>query len=233
MVDLKLGDAFQLIKNIPENSIDLILTDPPYDRAEEYMDRLTNMQKQAMVDEYWRILKREGNLATFCGYVDQFTWYEKLTTKGFKYLRQLIWVYKNPSHGKFRVVQQARTFIMAHETILLFARGDKHYFDNKGVVEISWFLHPAYSGLRRSAEGNPEEKLGVTPKPLKIARVLISRLCPPKGTVFDPFSGYGTFGVAASQLGRNFIGFEIRPEIYDIAWKRIQSSRHKPLTEFG
>lgn len=232
MIDLKLGDAFKLILNVKDLSIDLILTDPPYDAAEVYMERLTDMQKREMANHFRRVLKREGNLALFCGYVDQFKWYQLLTEVGLKYVRQLIWVYKNPSLGKMRTVRCARTFIMAHETILVFAKTDQHYFDNSGVVELSWFECPAYSGLRKSAEGNPEEKLGVTPKPLKIARVLVKRLCPPNGTVLDPFSGYGTFGVASAQLGRNFIGFEIRPEVYDIAWKRIQKYRHKPLTEY-
>ena len=232
MIDLRLGDAFKLIPQIKDETIDLILTDPPYDAAEIYMDRLTDMQKLEMAKHFRRVLKREGNLALFCGYIDQFKWHQILTQNGLKYLRQLIWVYKNPSQGKMRIVQCARTFIMAHETILVFAKTDQHYFNNSGVVELSWFENPAYSGKRRSAEGNPEEKLGVTPKPLKIALTLTKRLCPPNGTVLDPFAGYGTFGVASMQLNRNYIGFEIRPEIYDIAWKRIQRYRHKQLTEF-
>lgn len=232
MITLKLGDALKLIKEVPDNSIDLILTDPPYDKAEIYMNRLTDMQKQEIAKEYVRVLKREGNIAQFCGYVDQHVWWNILTKLGLKYRRQLVWVYSNPSQGKMRVVQRAKTFILAHETILLFSKIEDSYFNNKGVVELSWFKHPAYSGIRRSAEGNPEEKMGVTPKPLKIARILIERLCPPKGTVLDPFAGYGTFGVASQQLARNYIGFEIKPEIYDIAWKRIQTFKTRQLTAF-
>lgn len=232
MIDLKLGDAFKLIKQVKDQSIDLILTDPPYDEAEQYMDRLTDMQKQEIAKEFIRVLKREGNIALFCGYVDQFKWWNILTSLGLKYKRQLIWVYRNPSLGKLRITECAKTFIMAHETILIFSKIEDSYFNNKGVVPISWFEHPAFSGFRRSAEGNPQEKLGVTPKPLKLAQIIIERLCPPKGVVLDPFAGYGTFGIAAYSLDRHYIGFEIRPEIYDIAWKRIMRYKNKKITEF-
>jgi len=155
MIDLKLGDAFKLIPLIKDSSIDLILTDPPYDAAEIYMPRLTDMQKREMAKQYWRVLKPTGNLATFCGYTDKYKWYQILN-KNFRYMRELIWVYKNPSHGKMRVVKQARKFIIAHESILWFAKSEKtHYFNNEGTVELTWFMHPAYSGLRRSAEHNP------------------------------------------------------------------------------
>jgi len=231
MLDLKLGDAFKLIKDVKDNTIDLILTDPPYDK-QNYMQRLTDMQKKEMTKQFWRVLKPTGNIAIFCGYIDQFTWHKLMTKHGFKFRRQLVWVYRNPSFGKLRITHQARTFIMAHETILLFDKGDHHYFDNSKVVEVSWFEHPAYSGLRRSAEGNPQEKMGVTPKPLKIARVLIKRLCPKHGTVLDPFMGYGTFGIASHQLERNYIGFEIRPEIYEIAWKRVNKFKNKKIDSY-
>ena len=231
MIRIECGDAFKLIKTIEDMSIDMILTDPPYD-DESYMQRLTDMQKRQIAKEFWRVLKIDGNLVMFSGMPDHFKWYNILTETGFKFKRELIWVYKNPCKSKLRVTKQARMFIMGHESILWFVKTDKYYFNNEGVVELSWFENPAFSGMRRSAEGNPQEKLGVTPKPLKIARILIKRLCKPHGIVFDPFMGFGTFGIASMQLNRSFIGFEIRPEIYEIAKKRIQNFKNKRITSY-
>jgi len=231
MITVKCGDAFKLISEIEDCSVDLIFTDPPYD-DETYMDRLTDVQKTVLAEQFWRVLKPDGNLALFCGLPDHFKWYRLLTDKGFKFKRELIWVYKNPCKAKLRITKTARNFIAAHETILWFVKGDNYYFNNQGVVELSWFENPAFSGFRRNAEGNPEEKLGVTPKPLKLAQIIVHRLCRPQGIVFDPFMGYGTFAIASLMLNKSYIGFEIRPEIFEIAQKRIESYRNKRITEY-
>jgi DNA modification methylase len=220
MIDIRCGDAFELIKTVGDRSIDLILTDPPYDAATEYMDRLTDEQKKTMAKEFKRVLNDHGNIALFCGYIDKWKWFNILS-EHFDHKRELIWVHRESSHGILRVTEQARTFIIAHETILIFGRKNS-YFNNVGVVPLTWIEHPAFSGKRRTAEGNPKEKMNVTPKPTKIAEMLVERLCPKGGTVLDPFMGYGTFGIAAIRNSCNYIGFEIRPEIYEIAKKRIE-----------
>jgi DNA methylase. len=58
---------------------------------------------------------------------------------------------------------------------------------------------------------------------LRIARIIVKRLCPENGVVLDPFMGFGTFAIPCLEQGKNFIGFEIRPEIFEIAKKRIES----------
>ena len=67
-----------------------------------------------------------------------------------------------------------------------------------------------------------------SPKPIEYMRKLISRVTRKGDTIFDPFMGSGTTGVAAIQLGRNFIGCEIDPDYFAIAEKRIKEATLQP-----
>jgi len=222
---LKLGDAFKLIKEIPDNSIDLIFTDPPYDGT-KHMDELTDKQKEEMAKEFYRVLKPTGNLALFCGYEDKWKWYNILTRLGFKFRREIIWVYPNPTGSLFAAAQgKLKNFVAAHETCLFFSKTDNYYFNNEGMVEKDWFEHPAFGGIMRimGYENTPKEKIGVTPKPIALAKIIVKRLCPKGGVVLDPFMGTGTFGIAAQWYGCKFIGFEINEKIFEFAKKRLNN----------
>ena len=67
-----------------------------------------------------------------------------------------------------------------------------------------------------------------TVKPIKLMKTLIQRMTQPNDTIFDPFMGSGTTGVACVQLGRNFIGCEIDPDYFKIAEKRIHEATLQP-----
>ena len=67
-----------------------------------------------------------------------------------------------------------------------------------------------------------------SPKPIEYMQKLVERLTKPTDTIFDPFMGSGTTGVAAIQLGRNFIGCEIDPDYFKIAEKRIKEATLQP-----
>ncbi len=233
MIKIELGDAFKLIKEVRSNSIDLILTDPPYDKN-LYMASLTDEQKQIMAKEFKRVLKPSGNLALFCGFYCKWKWYNFLIDVGLKFQQELIWVYPNPT--LIRIAQHSiKRFIPAHETILWFVKSDNYYFkkftktkeekDKKEFIELTWIKHKSFVGVIRlkGFENTPKEKLGVTPKPLKISDILVKRLCPKGGIILDPFMGTGTFGISAQKYGCNYIGFEIRPEIFEVAKRRLKN----------
>lgn len=86
----------------------------------------------------------------------------------------------------------------------------------KAVRRIQW----RWNGMLR--QGN-EERYHPTQKPLEVMKWAID-LCPKAETILDPFSGSGTTGVAAIQLGRKFIGIEREPKYFDIACKRIEQA---------
>ncbi|MHA1828787.1 MAG: DNA-methyltransferase [Candidatus Heimdallarchaeaceae archaeon] len=229
MIKIYCGDAFKLIKNIKDKSVDLIFTDPPYKKGTTVkMKELTRMQMKAMANEFARVLKRTGNLALFCGLYDKWDWYQYLCDVGLKYKIELLWIYPNPSTFRF----QKRQFIPSHDTILWFAKSDDYYFSDEGYIELSWFKYNAFVGFLRGKEYIPNEKLNVTPKPLQIALTIVKRLCPPNGIVLDPFAGLGTFGIACKLLGRNYIGFEINKELYNLALNRLKKYPKHTLKSF-
>ena len=86
----------------------------------------------------------------------------------------------------------------------------------KAVRRLQW----RWNGMIR--QGN-EERFHPTQKPLGVMKWVID-LCPKSETIFDPFMGSGTTGVAAIQMGRKFIGIEREPKYFDIACKRIEQA---------
>ena len=195
MIKLIHGNAYDLIKEIEDNSVDLILTDPPYDR-QDYMKTLTGVQKEIMAKEFARVLKRTGNLVLFCGMYCKWKWYELLTKAGLKYVMELIWCYPNPPTLRF----QTRKFVPAYDSILWFAKSDDYYFDNEIPIGLNWMVENCSAGILRGKEHTPEEHMGVTPKPLKIALRFVKRLCPKGGLVLDPFAGFATFAIQRKEV---------------------------------
>jgi len=216
---LKLGSCFDLIKEIPNDSIDLILTDPPYAK-QSLLQPLTNVQREILAKEFKRVLKRTGNLVIFCGMYDKWDWYNILS-KYFHFIEELVWVYPNPTTIRF----VKRKFVPAHDTILWFAKSEKdYYFEPTPPHGLTWFKENCFSGfIRKFSENLPKEKLNTTPKPLAISDILVRKLCPPDGVVLDPFCGTGTFGLSAQKFGCKFIGFEIDREIFNIAKRRLNN----------
>lgn len=222
MIEIKLGDAFKLIKEIPDNSIDLILADPPYDRN-RYMKPLRDIEKKYMAEQFKRVLKPTGNIVLFCGFYCKWKWFALLSKVGLKFQQELIWIYENPGMIRWKI----KHFTPAHDNILWFSKTESYYFNNEGTSDLTWFKHKVYCGVLRGKENLPKD-ITITPKPLKISDILVKRLCPKGGIILDPFMGTGTFGISAQRYGCNYIGFEIKPEIFEIAKKRLRN-----LTSFG
>ena len=217
------GDAFKLIKDIPNSSVDLILTDPPYDATVHIRtDRLTNQQKLSMVKQFFRVLKNTGNLVIFCGFTDKFDWYNVLS-KFFIFKSEIIIVYGMGKYGRLYI----KNFAPAYEAALYFTKTGKYYWKNK-EIQSGVFKVKRSKDVSSDYYGIPDPKrykLGVTPKPLGVVKKLVELLCPENGLVLDPFAGSGTTAIAAKLTGRKYICFEINEEIYNFAVNRIKNIR--------
>jgi DNA modification methylase len=99
-----------------------------------------------------------------------------------------------------------------------------------GNVEMAWTNFDKNSKyiVQTISATNPERVNHPTQKPLKVMRYIIENFTREGDTVFDPFMGSGTTGVACVQLNRNFIGCEISPEYFGIAEKRIRQADSTP-----
>jgi len=193
-VDLRLGDFKELIKEIPDNSIDLVLTDPPY--AEEFLESWT-----ILAEECARVLKPGRFMITLSGQMFlpdviqalskhlEYYWCAWLV---FKHQDNRIWKRKVWNSGK---------------PILIFRKPGPRY-------DHGW-LHDLVR------DSGPEKDLDSMQQSVESARTLIEIFTKPGEVVLDPVAGTGTTLEAAILAGRNALGFEKDSETFLKARRRL------------
>ena len=228
------GDCLTLIKSIPDHSIDLILTDPPYNLGNFMHKRGTNIKgmrnnhfaysgwdnlsfeewsnvMKLFLQECNRVLKTKGSLLMFMSILKVETIIKLATHAGLYYKTVGAWHKTNPMPRNMNL-----HFINSIEPWLYFINDSKTgVFNNQGK--------PIHDFIETSTISYSEHKLGNQPtqKPKKILQHFIEILSNKNDVVFDPFMGSGSTGVVCEQLDRKFIGFELNDEYYNIACQRI------------
>jgi len=196
---LYLGDCMDILPTL--DKVDAVITDPPYG---------INMNSKKVASR--------GKLAAPKNYGD-FDWDKAPPPDA---LIELI-----RSKGQYQAFFGGNYFTLPPTLCWLVwdkLNGDTDFADcelawtnwPKAVRRLAWRWH----GMIR--QGN-EERYHPTQKPLEVMKWVI-KLCPKADTIFDPFMGSGTTGVAAVQMGRKFIGIEREPKYFDIACKRIEQA---------
>jgi DNA modification methylase len=202
-------DCLEALKQLPDKCIDLVLTDPPYgmnkfagDEKASYLPTV-----RAALSECGRILRPGGSLFVFTSTGEVMN-----VGRGvpLDFVRML-WMYK-PADCTFPF----RGWLLKSEAILWFAKGSPVLSDREDKYQHDVYTHTAVG--REGVEGHP------TVKPLWVVKDIASRSMP-NALILDPFMGSGTTGVAAVQLGRQFLGFEIDPEYCRLANERIEAAR--------
>lgn len=236
-------DALSGLARIPDGSVDLILTDPPYNLGKDY----GNASDQQTVEEYLRWteqwidaalpkLKPNGSLYIFL------TW--RFSPEIFVMLKQrmtmmneIIWDRRVPSMGG-----SVRSYSSVHDTVGFFVGRKDYYFDLDAVripydaetkkarsrsifigakwLEVGYNPKDVWSVSRLHRE-HPERANHPTQKPLEIIERMVKASCPPGGVVLDLFMGSGTTALAARRCGRQFVGFELNPEYCAIINERL------------
>jgi len=206
-VELHLGDCLDVLRDMPDNSVDAVVTDPPYNVGFSYNivdDRKTNYQ--AWCSEWFKELKRICNGATCisCGHVNISMWCAIEPPKWV-----LCW-WKPAAMGRSPVG------FCNWEPMILYGTSK----NRAGCDVVRATIKPD-----KMLDGHP------CPKPIDWGVGFVNLLSKPGDTVLDPFMGSGTTGVACVQTGRNFIGIEIDPTYYAIAEKRIREAQMQPTLE--
>jgi site-specific DNA-methyltransferase (adenine-specific) len=236
-------DALAGLARIPDQSIDLIVADPPYGLGKDYGNDSDKMEAAAYLrwsaewlDAALPKLKASGSLYIFL------TWRYSpeifvMLKQRMTMLNEIIWDRKVPSMGG-----GTRNFTSVHDTIGFFAKQKGYYFDLDAVripydaqtkkarsrsifVGAKW-LELGYNpkdlwSVSRLHREHPERADHPTQKPLEIIERIIRASCPPGGMVLDPFMGSGTTAVAARRCGRDFVGFELNPAYCAIIEQRL------------
>ena len=221
-------DALESIKRIPGQSIDLILTDPPYnlspystgnmkfswrsDINNDLAEWDKNFNPADIKDEFIRILKPKGNIMAFCSYNLIGKWHETFNPL-FDTFQFFVWHKTNPV-PKFRKAG----FLNSCELIVcMWNKGHTWNFGKQNEMH-NFFESAICMGPERLKK--PKHP---TQKPVSILTPVEPTPTNKGDTIIDPFMGVGSTGVAALQNGRNFIGIELDKEYFDAAQTRLVS----------
>jgi len=250
---IALGDCFKLIKEIPNNSIDLIVTSPPYNIGKEYENKRplhAYLQAQSLlVSEAARILKDSGSIFWQVGsFIDKGTHipldvklFPIFEDNGFIPRNRIVWIRSHGLHAKNR-------YSCRHETILWFTKSDNYKFNLDSIrVPQKYANKKGYRGKNkgkltcnpegknpgdvwafRNVKHNHEEQ---TIHPCQFPEDMVERIILSTtdngDVVFDPYMGCGTTAVAAKNLDRHFVGFEIDKDYHSTAIGRLNGQPDK------
>jgi len=239
------GDGIDGMNALPEESVDLVFADPPYNLqlrgklmrpddsvvngVSEDWDRFDTVDAYDLFTHDWlraarRILKPDGSLWVMGSYHNIFRVGCVLQDQQFWIQNDVIWRKTNPMPN-FRGTR----FTNAHETLIWATKyeNSRPTFNynamkmmNDGVQMRSDWTLPICTGRERLRKSNGD-KAHPTQKPESVLHRVILSTSNPGDIVVDPFFGTGTTGAVAKKLGRNFIGFEMEKEYVIRAGRRI------------
>jgi site-specific DNA-methyltransferase (adenine-specific) len=226
------GDALEHLPGIPDASIDLIVTDPPF-AIDFKAQRLNYNRKGSNVLEGYqevagadygeftrrwmaeasRVLSSHGSMYVFSGWNRLKDILEGLDGAGLTTVNHLIWKYQ---FGVFT----KKKYVTSHYHILFVVKDPKRYTFNKldHYPEDVWVINREYwKGKKKTPTKLPPE----------IVRKIVGYSSNPGDIVLDPFLGSGTVALVAKQEGRHYLGFEIVPEYCAFARESLSGCMNK------
>ncbi len=217
MISLFQMDAVAWLRSLPTCSVDLVVTDPPYESLEKHRavgttTRLKQSKSSSnpwfrifpncrfpeLFGEIFRVLKRNSHFYLFTDPETAFVAKPLAEQAGFKFWKPLVWDKQTIGMGYH--------YRSRYEMILFFEKG-KRKLNDLGIPDII--------SQRRVRNGYPAEK------PSEVSRILIGQSTSTNELVVDPFMGSGSTGVAALSLSRSFAGNDIAEESLSVARQRL------------
>lgn len=240
MIKLYNGDCLEVMKNIEDESIDLIVTDPPY--GINYQTFRTKSQKiinddnllwvEKFTQECSRILKRGNHIYCFVDIEYSPEFILGFRKNGFK-IRNLLTIPRAvKGNGGDRIFQQQNEFCIFatlgkkeegrkfNQTKIL--KPSKGYLKDKRYKAKEWLYRlPDYWHWTKASEHNSVNKLHPTQKYVPCIENMLELSTNEYDIVLDPFMGSGTTGVACKNTNRKFIGIELDKDYFEVAKERI------------
>ena len=227
------GDAVEEMEKIPDKSITLVATDPPYNLNKNYGNYQDNLKFYEYLDfsRKWlaqakRILKDDGSIYLFMG-VRYVSYVYAILEQELKmtFNSWITWFY---TQG----IGKTKGFSPRHDDILFFTKHPKNYVFNLDEVRVPQKFYRSVNNMRGANPGNVWQFSHVhycnenrqshpTQKPEGLFERIILASSNEGDTVLDPFVGSGTTLRVCQQLGRNCIGIDINPSYIEMAKKRL------------
>lgn len=222
-------DCLNIFKQLEDESIDLIITDPPYrvsakgntgnmggywktDIAKKgYIFKNNNISCKEYLPEFYRVLKNQTHCYIMCNNINLLEIISEGIKNGFHFVKCLIWEKGNKICGRY--------YMNCFEYIIFFRKGGERPINNCGSPDI---LKVPIKKLKDDSGKNLHD----TEKPVELMKILIENSSNKNELVLDPFMGIGTSGIACKELDRNFIGIEIDKKYFDIAEQRIDEKEN-------
>ncbi len=214
---LSQGDAVTWLRGLPSASVDLFVTDPPYESLEkhrkigtttrlkhsksssnDWFQILPNERFPELLTEVHRVLRPHRHFYLFCDQETMFVVKPMAEQVGFKFWKPLVW--------DKRMIGMGYHYRARYEFILFFEKG-RRKLNNLGTPDVI--------EVPRIHNGYPTEK------PVAVSEILVTQSTSPGEVVCDPFMGSGSAGVAAARHGRSFWGNDIGAGALDIARARL------------
>ncbi len=236
------------MKTIPDETIDLVVTDPPF--AINFKAKKANYNRTASrvlsgyneinVEDYYkftndwmcqvkRILKKSGSMYVFSGWNNLKDILTALDVNGFTTVNHIIWKYQ------FGVVT-AKKFVTSHYHCLFVCKNDKM----RKFFPYSRFKKNAKTSDGKSLHYQDKEDVWIikreywtgddktpTKLPAEIIKKILQYSSEKNDLILDPFLGSGQVVVISKMLGRRYLGFEIVKQYYDFANKRLQKNVYR------
>ncbi|MBL0605800.1 MULTISPECIES: DNA-methyltransferase [Aeromonas] len=215
--ELHQGDAIDWLKSLSDSSIDLLITDPPYESLEKHrkvgtttrlkqsksssntwFEIFPNSRFESLFYEVYRVLKKNSHFYLFCDQETAFIVKPIAEAAGFKFWKPIVW-------DKMRI-GMGYHYRAKYEFILFFEKG-KRKLNNLSIPDIL--------SVPRIHRGYPTEK------PVELMSILIAQSSNEGELICDPFMGACASGVAARNLNRAFIGNDISEEALSISYNRL------------
>jgi site-specific DNA-methyltransferase (adenine-specific) len=243
-MNLMKGDCLEMMKLIPDGSVDMVLCDLPYGTTQNKWDAVIPFDQ--LWAEYWRVLKQNGAVALTAS--QPFT-SALVMSQPDRFKHEWVWI-KNRGSNFANTVREP---FKEHESVLFFSRGKWTYnkqmqertggglgligkninretkSTNYGDIKAESKILPELRTPSSWQKFNCEVGLHPTQKPVALMEYLIRTYTNEGDTVLDNTMGSGTTGVAAANTGRRFIGIERDDKYFAVAQKRIEDAMYGDL----
>lgn len=233
-VKLKCGDALELFKGVENETVDLIIADPPYNLGKDYGNNrdLRNFDDYLDFSRRWlweakRVLKPKGTMYVFMG-VRFISYLYNLLDRDLE-LHFNSWIVWHYTQG----IGKTKGFSPRHDDVLVFTKSNDYTF-NLDAIRVPQKFYRARNNMRGANPGdvwkfshvhycNENRQGHPTQKPEGLIERMVLASSNLGETILDPFSGSGTTLRVCQQLERDCIGFEINPDYVDMTKQRLNA----------